>query len=454
MRPDKPPTFDPNDDRYWDTQDLSGELRRVFDICHSCRMCVNYCPSFPALFDAVDGYEEAGKGEVGALVAGDYERVNDLCYQCKLCYIKCPYTPDDGHDFMLDFPRLMLRHKAHRARRDGISFQDRVLGEPQKLGRLASGPQAHIANFVSESRLLRKIQEAATGISADFNLPPFAPQSLRSWFKRRTPGERAGEQGEVVLFSTCTTDFNMPSTGIAAVQVLEHNGFKVHFPSEQTCCGMPNMDGGDLDAALSKARKNVAALHPFAERGVPVVVPGPTCSYTLKKEYPEMVGSEQAKTVSDNTFDLMEFLRLRWRDKTLSREFPKPLGRIAYHAACHLRAQKIGAPGRILLSKVPETEVEVIEECSAVDGTWGMKAQYYELGRKYAQKMVEGLSKGSFDAVASDCPLSGQRIASELGSTAYHPIELLNRAYGLPEVAAASPAPKRAVRALGAGSGG
>jgi glycerol-3-phosphate dehydrogenase subunit C len=80
----------------------------------------------------------------------------------------------------------------------------------------------------------------------------------------------------------------------------------------------------------------------------------------------------------------------------------------------------------------------LVEECSAVDGTWGMKAQYYELGRRYARKLVEGLREVSFDAVASDCPLSGQRIAAELGTSAYHPIELLNRAYGLPSAGPAS----------------
>jgi hypothetical protein len=75
-----------------------------------------------------------------------------------------------------------------------------------------------------------------------------------------------------------------------------------------------------------------------------------------------------------------------------------------------------------------------------------MKAQYYDLGRQYAQKLVRGLSDVQYDAVATDCPLSGQRIAAELGTSAFHPIELLNHAYGLPEVAAASPAPAGAAR--------
>jgi hypothetical protein len=70
-----------------------------------------------------------------------------------------------------------------------------------------------------------------------------------------------------------------------------------------------------------------------------------------------------------------------------------------------------------------------------------MKAQYYELGRSYAQKLVNGVRSVPYEAVASDCPLSGQRIAQELGTACHHPIELLNRAYGLPEVAAASHPP-------------
>ncbi|MDH5671522.1 MAG: heterodisulfide reductase-related iron-sulfur binding cluster [Myxococcales bacterium] len=440
MRPERDPCFDPNDARYYDADDLHRELQRVFSICHGCRMCVGYCPSFPELFKRVDAYEEGGHGEIEAFVALDYEAVNQQCFQCKLCYIKCPYTPDDGHEFKLDFPRLMLRHKAQLARRDGVSLQDRVLGEPQRLGAMGSGAMAPLMNFVSKNRLLRKVQQAATGISADFNLPPFASTTLRSYFERHTPADGAGEKGEVALFSTCTTNFNMPSTGIAAIQVLEHNGFKVHFPEGQTCCGMPNLDGGDVEAAKAKARANVEVLLPLVERGVPILVPGPTCGYVLKKDYADLLGSSEAAEVAAHSFDLMEFLRLRLRDKTLRRDFEKPLGRIAYHSACHLRAQKIGAPGRILLSKVPETEVEMVEECSAVDGTWGMKAQHYAAGRHYARKLVQGLREEPFDAVATDCPLSGQRIAAELHTEAYHPIELLNRAYGLPEVSAASAA--------------
>jgi glycerol-3-phosphate dehydrogenase subunit C len=199
---------------------------------------------------------------------------------------------------------------------------------------------------------------------------------------------------------------------------------------------MPNLDGGDMQAAIAKAEHNVALLYPLVAQGMDVVVPGPTCSYVLKKEYPELLGSQEAKAVAAATFDLMEYVRVKLlREKELNVDFKYPLGKIVLHAACHLRAQKVGTPAQNVLRKIPGTEVEVVEQCSAVDGTWGMKAQFFELGRKYAKKLVDGVS--AFDgvsAVASDCPLSGLRLAQELDTVCVHPIELLNRAYGLPPV--------------------
>ena len=76
-------------------------------------------------------------------------------------------------------------------------------------------------------------------------------------------------------------------------------------------------------------------------------------------------------------------------------------------------------------------EVEVVQECSAVDGTWGMKAQYYEIGRRYAQKLVRGFRDSEARLYVSDCPLSALRISREVGVRCMHPIEVLAMAYGI-----------------------
>ncbi|MBI5512656.1 MAG: 4Fe-4S dicluster domain-containing protein [Deltaproteobacteria bacterium] len=429
--PERPPCFDPNDARFWDPDDLEAELRRVFEICHGCRMCVGYCPSFPFLFERIDENHEqrAMAHSAVTLDAGDLRTVTDLCFQCKLCYVKCPYTPEDpGSTWLVDFPRLLWREKTVRTRREGLSLQERVLGEPGLLGALNAGPQAGLVNFVSAQALVRKAMDKVAGIAPEFPLPTYASQPFSRWFKRRPKGE--GNAGGVALFSTCLVEYNRPRTGRAAVAVLEHAGLSVTLP-EQGCCGMPTMDTGDWDSLREKARYNVERLVEEVRAGRDIVCPGPSCSMTLKKEYPELLGSPEAALVASHTFDLMEYLAKLDRAGTLPRNFVKSLGKIAYHAPCHLRAQRIATPTRGLLEQVPDTEVTVVEQCSAVDGTWGMKSQYYDLGVRYSRKLVRGIRDAEAAHVASDCPLASQRIAKENGVAVSHPVELLALAYGL-----------------------
>jgi glycerol-3-phosphate dehydrogenase subunit C len=440
-RPARPPAAGPNDPRYWDAVDLEGELKRVFQICHECRMCVGYCGTFPSLLGAID--RDIGKGKAeGAekLTALDFVRASDLCWQCKLCYIKCPYTEDEGASELVDFPRLMAREKAQRARREGVALVDMVLGEPGIIGKLGGGVMAPLTNFVNRNRLLRKVAEAVTGVSAEFPLPPLDPQPFPAWLDAHEPAPGAGALGEVILFATCYGDYNQTSVSRAAVQVLEHQGYRVLRPKGEVCCGMPNLDGGDVEAMVKKVRANVEVLLPHVQAGKKIVVPAPTCSYTMRREWPVYVDSPDVRAVAAATMDLMQFLDSLRRAKSLKKDFKHALGRVTYHTACHLRAQKIAYPGMRILSLVPDTEVRLVEQCSAVDGTWGMKAAYYDMGRKYARKLIDevrdddGGPTGQPALVVTDCALSALRLRRETERRVLHPVEAVREAYGLPNL--------------------
>ncbi|MDB5497743.1 MAG: glycerol-3-phosphate dehydrogenase, partial [Phenylobacterium sp.] len=52
------------DDDYYDLEKVEAEMRRQFDVCHTCRRCFNLCDSFPRLFDAID---ESPTGELDSV---------------------------------------------------------------------------------------------------------------------------------------------------------------------------------------------------------------------------------------------------------------------------------------------------------------------------------------------------------------------------------------------------
>src|SRR5687768_3873196 len=173
-------TYDPSVPKYWDPEALQKEVTRVFEVCHGCRMCFKYCDSFPNLFDLVDNKHD---GHVAAITAAETASVMDDCFQCKLCEVQCPYTPRDSHPFLLDFPKLVHRYKAVRAKAEGTHLRDKFLGDPDTAGKMArlSGGLVNTMNRVSAHRWF---MEKTLGIHRDKLLPPFAGETFEEWASR------------------------------------------------------------------------------------------------------------------------------------------------------------------------------------------------------------------------------------------------------------------------------
>jgi Fe-S oxidoreductase len=415
--------FDPRDPAFFDEQAVANELGRVAAICGSCRRCHSLCPSFAVLLERVD----ANEGDVSGLGAADYRRVVDHCWQCKLCFNHCPYTRP--HRWDVDFPRLLLRAKAARARREGVTRQDRWLGNADAVGTLGSAT-APLSNWANAFPPARAMMGKLVGVHRKRNLPRFERRTFRRWFDGR--GSRAaGAERRVALFYSCSVNYNEPQVGRDAVAVLEKNGCAVECP-QQVCCGMPFLDGGDVNAAAENARRNIAALLPHVERGSPVLVPQPTCSYVLKREYPLLAPGPDAERVAAATRDFFEYLAGRQREGTLSTDFTgRGPGRVAYQMPCHLRAQNMGFKTRDVLQLIPGTRVSVVERCTAMDGTWAMKKEYYPISLEYAGRAVAEMEAAQPDTYMTDCSLSALQIEAVRGRRPAHPIGLLREAYGL-----------------------
>jgi len=409
------------DSIFLEREALDEELTRVFEHCHDCRRCLPLCPSFPSLFEAIDGHEQ----NAAELTPVETREVIDLCYQCKLCYNHCPYHPP--HEWEIDFPKLMNRAKVIQANEEGIPLPERMGMRQDTMGRV-SCLTSSMTNRAFKNRAVRTLMEKGTGIDRRWIMPTYGKRPVSKDLRQR--GTIPGENGRVLLFTTCFVEYAEAQTAHAAVADLEHNGVAVE-PAYDRCCGAPFLHGGDIKSAKKNAAQVVAALAPRVREGLPVVVPGPTCSLQMKQEYPELLGTDDARLLAENTYDIGEYLYMLGREKKLKREFPVSLGKVAYHLPCHLKSQNIGFRSQQLLKFAGASEIEMLDNCSGVDGTWGMKAQWYDASMKVADKLLEGVRRADPDHVATDCPLAALRIREGTGRVAVHPIVLLQRAYGL-----------------------
>jgi Fe-S oxidoreductase len=280
--------------------------------------------------------------------------------------------------------------------------------------------------------------EKTVGIAADRLLPPYARERFTTWLRKRsgpTPRSVPEEQGRVALFPTCLVEYQNPQVGKDVVRVYERNGIDVEVPEGLQCCGAPWLHSGDVDNFVKQGRKNVTLLAEQIRAGREVVVPQPTCGLVLKNDYKDYIGGPDAELVADNTYDAAEYLMKvhKGDDTALDTEFTGPVPEnVTYHAPCHLRMQQIGYKSRDLL-KLTGTKVQVVAECSAIDGTWGYREQNYDISRQVARKMADAIDQAGNDVVAGDCHLANGGILQETGKQPVHPISLVARAYEIPE---------------------
>ncbi len=424
--------YDPLAPDYYDSSDARAERDRTFHQCSDCRVCVKLCPSFKDLFRFID--DLGGTEETEALSAEQHRHVVDVCYQCKLCYVICPYTPDQHQEWVIDFPRLMLRSLAIQQREgDGPGRNARLLARTDLQGAVASAT-APVTNRIVQVPAVRAAMEKVTGISKVRLLPSFARERFSKWFRRRARVSVGGHRGEVAVFPTCLVEYQETAIGKALVSVYERNGIGCSLPEGQVCCGMPWLDAGDTEKFVEHARKNVDALLPSVQAGQAVVVPQPTCAYTIKNEYPDFLGTEAARRVAAATFDASEYLIARHKESPLDIDFTggTTYESIVWQNACHYRAQQIGPKSRDIMALTGAT-VKIVERCSAIDGTWGLRAENVEMAKKIAKPLMEQITKSEAELVAGDCHLSNGAILEDTGRKPIHPLQVLARAYGIEE---------------------
>ena len=383
-------------------------------------------------------------GELDGVAKEDYAKVEQACTLCDMCFMtKCPYVPP--HEFDLDFPHLILRQRAAVRKRDGGDFVREQLGETDRNGKLAK-PIAGLANWASDkgNKLTRPVMDNLLKIDADAILPKYQSRTASYRDRARHPepdpaGPSFGRR-KAVVYSTCFTEYNQPSTAEAAMAVLAKQGVeaKIVYP---VCCGMPQFEAGDIAEVADRARKVAAELGPWIANGYDVVALTASCGLMMKFEWPLILpDSEPVKTLSKATRDICEYVVELNKAHGLAPGLAPVAGGVTLHHACHARAQNMGARSAEMLRLIPDTKVDLIERCSGHGGTFGVVKPTHDVAMKVGKPAAKQVSQKGNETLCSDCPLAckhlGQLVSVDLAAGAHapaqaHPIEVLARAYGL-----------------------
>ena len=426
------------DPEFYDEAKLDDELRRVFDICHGCRRCFNLCDSFPKLFDLID---ESVSGELDTVDSKDFKPVVDACTLCDMCFMtKCPYVPP--HEFNLDFPHLMLRYRAVEQKKGQIPFSAKQLTKTDHNGKLASKVSG-LVNWAGKcgNSVTRPIMESVADIHRDAKLPEYSSQPFADKKTAPTVNKDAPAYGrKAVLYATCFANYNNPHIGDAARAVLAQNGVETEVVYPR-CCGMPQLEQGDIAAVAESAKQTSADLMPWIEKGYDVIALVPSCALMLKFEWPLLVTDDENVTkLSAATSDITEYIVGIAKKEGLADGIKALDGGVTVHISCHSRAQNMGQKAAEMLRLIPDLKLNVIERCSGHGGSWGIMKENFEVALKVGKPVARKAADANSKYVLSECPLARDHIVQGIEKldkpvdkidTMQHPVELFARAFGV-----------------------
>ena len=381
--------------------------------CVHCGFCLPSCPTYELWREEMD----SPRGRIhlmGALVDGSIELTDtvvehfDRCLGCMACVTACPSGVK--YDRLIETTRAAIEQRHSRGPMDRLlrSLIFEVFPHRRRL---------------RAALLLRRLPAPGPFRALKQIAPPWAAPE---WPPEHTPGTGPS----VALLAGCVQSIVFGNVNTATARVLAADGYDVHVPRAQGCCGALHVHAGRLDDGLARARETIQALDGYEL----VVTNAAGCGSTLK-DYTHLLAddphwAERAAAFSAKVRDVSELLA----DPSAERAARKPLElRVAYQDACHLRhAQGVVSEPRAALAQIPGlTLLEPAEQelCCGSAGFYNIVQS--ETAATLGDRKAQNVLATEPDAYASANPGCLVQVSAALrrsgrGLPAFHPVELVD----------------------------
>jgi FAD/FMN-containing dehydrogenase/Fe-S oxidoreductase len=363
-----------------------------------------------------------------ALTSERAKEVTDLCFNCHQCRLECPAS--------VDIPKIVTEMKGQYVATNGLSLSDLLFCRLDLIAPFLSRFSLPV-NWMLQNRPMRWALERAFGLAAARKLPRVTSRTFLRYAARRKLTRPIRHSGpKVIYFVDYFANHHDPSVGRALVEVLLHNQIGIYVPPKQVPSGMARITAGDLKGARKLARKNVRMLAEAVRQGYQIVATEPAAALCLRREYVNLLDSDDARLVAEHSFEACRYLWDLHGRNALQLDFSAVAAEVAYHQPCHVRAIDAGAPGPELLKLIPGMRIHSVDAgCTGMAGTWGLQKKNYRNSLRIGWPMITAMRSSPVQMAATECSACKLQIEHGVNSAVQHPLKLLAYAYGrMPEV--------------------
>ena len=390
-----------------------------FEECMKCTVCTAYCPVLQ-VNPLYPGPKQAGPD-------GERLRLKDpyffnyalkYCLNCKRCEVACPSGVKVAD--LIQGARIKYDHRPPKLR-------DQILASTDFMGSLAR-PFAPIVNGVTGLGITKTVLDATLKIDHRRTFPKYSGMGFESWLKRHRKAQAEFPE-QVAYFHGCYVNYNYPQLGKDLVKVLNALGVGVQLLDKEKCCGIALITNGMSEEARKHALHNVDELRKaVVEKGLKVVTTSSTCAFTMRDEYPNLLGVDNA-AVRDSLMLATRFI-FEKLEKGAQLKFKAGYHkRIAYHTPCHLEKMGWGIFSQKLLQMIPGIEFTLLDSnCCGISGTYGFKKENYEISQAIGEPLFAQIRSINPDVVACDCETCKWQIEMSTGYPVLNPISILAEA--------------------------
>ncbi|ACT05095.1 glycerol-3-phosphate dehydrogenase, anaerobic, C subunit [Dickeya chrysanthemi Ech1591] len=389
-----------------------------FENCIKCTVCTTACP-VARVNPLYPGPKQAGPdGE--RLRRKDpslFDEALKYCTNCKRCEVACPSDVKIGDIIQ----RAKASHSQHRP-----TLRDAILSHTDLMGSVAT-PFAPLVNSLTGLKPMRQLLDKALKIDHRRQLPRYSHGTFRSWYRRQAAHQLQFEE-QVAYFHGCYVNYNHPQLGRDLIRVFNAMGVGVQLLTKEKCCGVALIANRFLDKARKQARFNLASLDDaINSRGLPVIATSSSCTFTLRDEYPHLLGLDNHHVRDGIELATRHLYRLLDQGRTLPLQ-PLPL-RVVYHTPCHLERMGWTAYTLELLRRIPGLELQVLDsQCCGIAGTYGFKKENYDTAQGIGAPLFRQIEASGADLVITDCETCKWQIEMSTSKTCEHPLSLLAKA--------------------------